>query len=222
MRDDDLVERPLHVQHHGVEAAAGPGVDVLHRPRHVVELADAEGLGEPARRIDGEHDHLATGLGRADRQRRRRRGLADPAGAAADDDVRLVVSDDLLDVQNGRAQSRDLQVELALQLPGDGEQRTLVDAGRVEGDLGQRHPEGGQGVPPAALLEGLRGLDGELLGQGLVHHVGEAGHRERDPARRRPGAAEHRPAGSASPCWRSPCRPGCGSATGAGSPPRSR
>ena len=39
-------------------AAAGRGVDAGHRPRGVVELGEAQRLGQPAGRVDGEHDDL--------------------------------------------------------------------------------------------------------------------------------------------------------------------
>ena len=82
----DLVEGALHVEHHRVERAARRGVDAGDRPGGVVELGEAEGLGQPPRRVDGEDDDLAPVLGRPQPERGGRGGLADPAGAAADDD----------------------------------------------------------------------------------------------------------------------------------------
>ena len=57
VRGDDVVERPLHVQHHRVQFAVGPrDVDP---PRLVVQLLQAEGLRQPAGRVDGEDDDRA-------------------------------------------------------------------------------------------------------------------------------------------------------------------
>ena len=58
-----------------------PGLDVA-------EPLDAEGVGEPLGRVDGEDEHLAAEVGRRHRRRRRRRRrLADAARAAVDDDL---------------------------------------------------------------------------------------------------------------------------------------
>ena len=57
--DDDLVERPLHVEHHRVQRAAGRPIDPGHRARGVVQLGQAHRLGEPAGRVDGQHDDRA-------------------------------------------------------------------------------------------------------------------------------------------------------------------
>jgi hypothetical protein len=38
VRDHHIVEGPLHIQHHGVEAATGPAVDRGHRAGRVVQL----------------------------------------------------------------------------------------------------------------------------------------------------------------------------------------
>ncbi len=86
MRLDDLVEGPLHVQHHGVQFAARAAIHALDLARHVVQFLDAHRLREPARRIDGEDDDLPAALRRPYPQGRRRRGLADAAGAAAHHD----------------------------------------------------------------------------------------------------------------------------------------
>ena len=57
VREHDLVEGPLHVEHHGVQlAAAGLGVDALDLARGVVQLGQAQRLGQPAGRVDGQHD----------------------------------------------------------------------------------------------------------------------------------------------------------------------
>ena len=63
MRDHHLVEGALHVEHHGVEAAPGRCVDSGHRPRSVVEFANAERLCQPAGGIDRQHGYLAASLG---------------------------------------------------------------------------------------------------------------------------------------------------------------
>ena len=97
--DDDLVERPLHVEHHRVERATGRRVDVVHRPRGVVELGEAHRLGEPPGGVDGEDDDLAPLLRRAQSESGGRGGLADPAGAAAHDDVGMPVGEQRVDVQ---------------------------------------------------------------------------------------------------------------------------
>ena len=169
---------PLHVEHHRVQAAAGRGVDHRHRPRRVVQLADTERLGQPTGRVDGQHDDLAAGLGGAYRDRGGRRGLADAAGAAADDDLGLAITDDLVDVEErhgrrpapptSRRSSCGLQDQLIGQLLGDREDRALVDASRVEGDLDQWQAERGQPIMALLLLQRARGLDRELRGQGLV------------------------------------------------------
>jgi hypothetical protein len=99
---DDLVEGPLHVEHHRVEPATGRRVGVLHRARDVVQLVQAHRLREPARRVDREHDHPAAALGRPESDRRRRRGLADAPGAAADDHPGAGVVEQRVDVEDRR------------------------------------------------------------------------------------------------------------------------
>src|SRR6266540_57180 len=86
---DDLVEGAAHVQHHRVQAARLPQLRPLaaHRPRLVGEHVQAEGLGQPPGRVDGEHAGAPPLLRAPQRHRRRRRGLADPAGAAAHHDA---------------------------------------------------------------------------------------------------------------------------------------
>ena len=59
----------------------------------------------------------------------------------------------------GHAASR---VELIGQLLGDREDRTLVDASRIEGDLGQRQGQCGQPIMALLLLQRTGGLDREL------------------------------------------------------------
>jgi hypothetical protein len=97
----DVVERPLHVEHRRIQAAAGGRVDAGDGARRVVQLAQTERLGQPAGGIDGQHDRLAPGLGGPQRERGRGRRLADPAGAAADDDLDRTVGQDGVDVEVG-------------------------------------------------------------------------------------------------------------------------
>ena len=99
--EDDLVEGPLHVEHHRVERAALGLVDPLDPARAVVQLGQAHRLRQPAGRVDGEDDDRAAGLGGSQAERRRGRRLADPAGAAAHDDPRRPVGDDLVEVEAG-------------------------------------------------------------------------------------------------------------------------
>ncbi len=100
MRHDDLVERPLHVEHHRVEGAALRAVDGLDAPGGVVELGQPHRLGQPTGRVDREHHDAAPALGGAQGQRRGGRRLADTTGAGADQDLRGV--EDRVDV-HGRA-----------------------------------------------------------------------------------------------------------------------
>ena len=62
----------------------------------------AERLGQPPGRVDGEDDDAAPGLRGGQRQRGRRRRLAHAAGAAADDDPGVRVGDQRAEVQRGR------------------------------------------------------------------------------------------------------------------------
>ena len=114
VRLDDLVERSLHVQHHGVQAARRigpvPGLGVTwlrphawHQPRGVVQRRQAHRLRQPPGRVDGQHHHVAASLGGAQADGCRDRRLADSAGAAADDDARPAVGDQPVDVELGRA-----------------------------------------------------------------------------------------------------------------------
>ena len=97
-----LVEGALHVQHHRVERAALRACrrHAGHRPRGVVEGLDAHRLGQPARRVDGQHHDLAAALGGAQGQRRGGGGLADAAGAAAHDDAAAAVVEQGVDVED--------------------------------------------------------------------------------------------------------------------------
>jgi hypothetical protein len=106
MRLDGLVEGPLHVEHHGVQAAVGLPVPVgqRHRPRGVVQRGQAHRLGQPARRIDRQHHHMPAAFGGPDTQRGRRRRLAHPAGTAADDDAGPRVVEQPVDLEAVRAQ----------------------------------------------------------------------------------------------------------------------
>ena len=106
VRLDDLVEGALHVEHHRVQRPAGLVADAGHRARGVVELGEPERLGQPPRRVDGEHDDAAPGLGRAQAERGRRGGLADAAGAAADDDAGGGVGQQGVDADARRAAVR--------------------------------------------------------------------------------------------------------------------
>ena len=109
VRGHDLVEGPLHVEHHGVQLAGPtPGVrgalDRVDLAGRVVQLGQPERLGQPAGRVDGEHHRApAVLLGRPQRQRRRRGRLADAARAAADDDPDVRVGQQRVDVQTGSA-----------------------------------------------------------------------------------------------------------------------
>ena len=96
---DDLVEGPLHVEHHRVERPAGRGVDVLDGPGGVVQLGQAHRLGQPAGRVDGEDDDPAALLGGPEAEGRGRGRLADAAGTTADDDVGTPVGQQRVDVQ---------------------------------------------------------------------------------------------------------------------------
>jgi hypothetical protein len=101
--EHDLVEGPLHVEHHRVEAAAGHGLgrQAGDQPRHIVELGEAERLGQATRRVDGQHDDPAPLLGGPQSERGGGRRLADTARPAADDDPGMPVSQHRVDVQRG-------------------------------------------------------------------------------------------------------------------------
>jgi hypothetical protein len=111
VRLDNLVERPLHIQHHGVQAACRLGpvpslsscLDTRHQARCVVQRRQPHRLGEPAGRIDGQHHDVPATLGGSNADGGGGRGLADPAGAAADDNPGPAVVDQPVDVEVGRA-----------------------------------------------------------------------------------------------------------------------
>ena len=87
------VPRLLGVEHGGPQLAAGlhPGCGeqlVGHAGLDVAELLEAEGVGQAAGRVDGEHQHLAAQVGGGHGPGGGRGGgLADPAGAAEDHDL---------------------------------------------------------------------------------------------------------------------------------------
>ncbi len=104
MRQHDLVEGPLHVEHHGLElAVAGHALD---DPRGVVELGQPHRLRQPPGRVDGQDDDLAAALGGPQADRRRGGGLADAAGPAAHDDPGLRVVDQLVHGEPAAAGAR--------------------------------------------------------------------------------------------------------------------
>ena len=82
---DQLVEGALGVEHHRPQLAR-PSRRV-HAPLLVAQLAQPERVGEPPRRVDRQHRHLAPARRHAQRDRRRRRGLAHAARARADADL---------------------------------------------------------------------------------------------------------------------------------------
>src|SRR4029453_19376212 len=97
--EDDLIERPLHVEHHGVEAPSSGAARVLALARRVVEIAETERLGEPARGIDREYDGCPAEVGGAHRECRRKRRLAYTARPAAHDDSGGRVTDESIHIQ---------------------------------------------------------------------------------------------------------------------------
>ena len=88
MPPDQFVPPGLGVEHRRPQLAAwfdAVGGELLgrHQPGFVADRSDAERVGQPARRVDGEHEHATADLGRRlHRHRRRRRGLADTARPA--------------------------------------------------------------------------------------------------------------------------------------------
>ena len=96
---DDLVEGPLHVEHHRAERALS--LDADDRARGVVEFGEPHGLGETSRRIDGEHADSPAHLRGAQTEGRGRRGLADATRAAAHDDARRGIAQERVDVERG-------------------------------------------------------------------------------------------------------------------------
>jgi hypothetical protein len=101
--EHDLVEGALHVQHHGVQFAAGTVAGVeLDLAGAVVQSGQAQRLGQPPGRVDGQHDGAAAvQFGRPQRQRRRRGGLPDPARTAADHDAYPWIGEDGVHVEPG-------------------------------------------------------------------------------------------------------------------------
>ena len=96
---DDLVEGPLHVEHHRAERALT--LDADDRARGVVELGESHGLGETSRRVDGEHADATAHLGCAQSESCGRRGLADTSRAAAHDDARRGIAQERIDIERG-------------------------------------------------------------------------------------------------------------------------
>ena len=96
---DDLVEGPLHVEHHRAERALS--LDADDRARGVVEFGEPHGLGETSRRIDGEHADSPAHLRGAQTEGRGRRGLADATRAAAHDDARRGIAQERVHVERG-------------------------------------------------------------------------------------------------------------------------
>ena len=98
---DDLVEGPLHVEHHRVERAAAGRVDALDAAGGVVQLGQAHRLRQPLGRVDREHDGTAPALGGSQRERGGGGRLADAAGAGAHQDPGGV--EQVVDVEGGAA-----------------------------------------------------------------------------------------------------------------------
>ena len=98
--DHHLVERPAHVEHHGVQFAGHLGRQ-RNALRRVAEILDAERLGEPLGRVDGQHHDRAAIFGGAQRHCRGGGGLADTARAAAHHDAVGRVAQDRAHVQGG-------------------------------------------------------------------------------------------------------------------------
>jgi hypothetical protein len=93
-----LVEGAPHVQHHRVQLAARRA-DVGHPAGLVLQRPQAQRLGQPAGRVDGQHHGAPAAFGGAQGQRGRGRGLADPAGAAAHHDPGVRVVEQRVDVE---------------------------------------------------------------------------------------------------------------------------
>ena len=125
--------------------------------------ATPERLGQPPGRVDGEHDDLAPGLGGAQGERGRAGRLADAAGAADHDDPDRAGRRSARRRRGSpggvRAPSDTLQSDLAAELVGDGEDRVLVDAAGVEGDLGDRLAEAVQHSASPPVVQRPGGLD---------------------------------------------------------------
>ena len=90
---DQRVPRLLGVEHGRPQLAprldpGGPEGLVGHPVLGVADPVEAEGVGQPLGRVDGEHQHLAAVAdGGHDRRGGRRGGLAHPPGPAGDDDL---------------------------------------------------------------------------------------------------------------------------------------
>ncbi len=90
---DEVVPARLRVEHGGEELASRLDAGVGEgRPRHlgldVAELLEAQGVGQPLGRVDGQHQHPAPEVaGGHGPQGRGARRLAHPARATGDDDL---------------------------------------------------------------------------------------------------------------------------------------
>ena len=121
---DQLVEGRLGVEHHRPQLALHLDPVLLEQlgvdpARLVAQLAQAERVGEPLRRVDRQHADAQPAGRHAGRDRRRGRRLADPAGAGADADV--LAFEDLADRRpSGRASSRAV---CAASTPSSGSKR---------------------------------------------------------------------------------------------------
>lgn len=87
---NEAVEGALHVEHHGEEAAFGVESDVGEAGEGdfaggVVEAVDAEAVGEAFGGVDGEDEDFAAFEGGVEGDDGAGGGLADAAGADADD-----------------------------------------------------------------------------------------------------------------------------------------
>ena len=91
---DQAVERRLGVEHDRHSSPCGPAAGGggledggVHAARLVAELLEAERVGQPPGRVDRDDRDALAGRREAERDRRRRRRLADPAGARDDADA---------------------------------------------------------------------------------------------------------------------------------------
>jgi hypothetical protein len=85
--DDQAVERGLGIEHLGPQRTGGMIGRATDFARFVSAIGrvDAQGVGEPLCRIDGDDNDLAAEAGGDERERRGHAGLADPTGPAGDD-----------------------------------------------------------------------------------------------------------------------------------------
>ena len=156
--------------------------------RLVAQRRQAQRLGQPLRRVDGQHHRAPAALGGPQRQRRRGGGLADAAGAAAHQHPGRRVVQQRVDVQPGghdaAPPSRRNGHPGVDQQRGQLVERAQVDAvdqlrqlqpgqRRALGQPGQRLP---LGVHPHRVLHGL--------GDQPVDHL----RRQVEPGRGQPGA----------------------------------